>query len=269
MVLGIVAPVLVVVGIELADDDPYVAEALVLVSPGVAAGRDIDGSAARDAAVVLQSEPLVAYVRDELKLDTDPPLAHGSVLEGSNVVVVRVESFAEQEGPEGLVVPTVADIANAYALALVDVRGEQLRAGFGGAAAEIDRRIALAEERLAALNEELAVAGDRDDPQVAAMERERDAVERRRASLFERLDDAAIDGASTTGDLQIVRRAVVPTAREASDLWRRTWIAALLGGAVGLGIVGLVIAGDGTRGRSARRDRALAATGVSRPMTSD
>ena len=94
--------------------------------------------------VVAVVAPVLVVVGIEL-VDNDPPPAHGSVLEGSNVVAVRVESFADPEGPVGLVVPTVADIANAYALALVD------------------------EERLAVLNKELAVAGDRDDPQVEAM----------------------------------------------------------------------------------------------------
>jgi uncharacterized protein involved in exopolysaccharide biosynthesis len=108
-VTAMVVPALAVAGWELVDHDPFAAEALVLITPGVVAGRDAAGAAAHDAVAVLGGQALVAYVRDELNLEIDPPVVRGWVRPGSNVVVVRVESDDQE---------TVADVANAYALAL-------------------------------------------------------------------------------------------------------------------------------------------------------
>jgi hypothetical protein len=249
----------------------------------VAAGRIADGAAAHDAAAVLQSEALVACVRGDLGLDVDPPIATGEVIDGSNVVIVRVASFdpvvvavrsgeevAGDQPTEGEVIGlTVADVANSYARALVDVRGEQLRAGFGGAIAEIERRIDLVDDELAALDAEIAGTAARDDAAVARLDRVRSAAWDRRAALIGRLDDSAIGGASTTGDLQLVRRAVVPEGPQDDRAW---WSAAgvgAIGGLIGVVVVALARAAERSRGRWERGDRALAASGLSRAVTAE
>jgi uncharacterized protein involved in exopolysaccharide biosynthesis len=240
IVAAAVVPAVAVALLELTDHDRYAAEAMVLVTPGVVAGRDATGSAARDAVAVLGGQALVAYVRDDLDLEVDPPVVEGRVAVGSNVVVVRVESDDQD---------TVADVANSYALALVDVRGEQLRAGFGGASAEVDRRLELLGEELAAVVAELAdLAGE--GPDVAALERRRDALEQRRAHLEQRRDDTAIDGAATTGDLQVVRLAERPEHRDGDRWWPRVALVGLIGGALGA----LVVAVTSVAGRRRRGD---------------
>lgn len=253
-VAAMVVPALAVVGWELADHDPYAAEALVLITPGVIAGRDAYGAAAHDAVAVLGGQAMVAYVRDDLNLEIDPPVVRGRVRAGSNVVVVRVESDDQE---------TVADVANAYALALVDVRGEQLRAGFGGAAAEIDRRLELLGEELGAVNAELADLAGESGPTIEALERSRDALEQRRTHLLERRDDAVIDGAATTGDLQVVRLAVRPEGRDSGRWWPRAVWAGGLGALAGLLLLAVgVSAGAGDRRRESRLGSLDLADGV-------
>jgi uncharacterized protein involved in exopolysaccharide biosynthesis len=263
VVVAAVVPALAVLVVDVVADEPFAAEALVLVLPGAASGRDNDGTAARDAVAVLGVDAIEAYVRAELAWEADPPRVHGRVIEGSNVVVVRVESDDAD---------TVADVANAYALALVDVRGEQLRAGFGGAGAEIERRIVLVEEELAALNEELAVSADVSDPQVAALVRARDAAQLRRQELIDRRDDNAIAGAAATGDLQIIQRAVPPLARESGHLWGRWWRALLIGASFGFVVVlliGMASAAAERRDRRRRGEQALAGSGLSSAIAAE
>lgn len=231
-------------GYELfAAEHPYSAEALVLVTPGVVAGRGFDGTAARDAVAVLDGQALVAYVRDDLDLEVDPPAVRGRVRRGSDVVVVRVDS-QDQE--------TVADVANSYALALVDVRGEQLRAGYGGAGAEIDHLLEQLGEQLASLNAEITATADDPGPALDALVSARDAVEQRRTHLLERRDDASIDGSATTGDVQVIRLAVRPTHRSGGPWWRAAARAAAVGAAVGLVLAVIAAAASASSRRRPR-----------------
>jgi capsular exopolysaccharide synthesis family protein len=169
---------LLTVGVSLTRDDVYSADAIVLVRAPeslFSTGQDDDEAIRVSTAItLLEGEEVAAEVREQLGLVDDPPSVSGAAIEDSNTLSVTVEA----DTPE-----RAAELANAYAAALIEVRRSETVADLTNRADQLATQASTFDAQIVAVDAQLQDAQATTSETITARETEIGQLELQIAAL--------------------------------------------------------------------------------------
>ena len=225
VILPVVAAVLVALGLSLAQTPIYSASSEILVQPRQAGSlfETADGQLATTNArtidteiQVIEGETVRQRVQTDLGLDGLPPQASATAVGDTDVIRVSVRN--EDAG-------TAQALADAYALAYIEVRREQSVNELLAASAEVQTKITELQEQIDALPE--------DDPRAGVLIAQQ-------AAFRQTLDQLQVDSALRTGGASVIAPAELPTDPVEPQPARTALLAGVVGLLIGLGAAFLV-----------------------------
>ena len=225
VILSLVLAVGTALGLSLAQTPIYAASSEVLVQPrssgslfDVETGT-LSSSSARTIETeiqVVEGETVRARVQEDLGLEELPPPADASAVGDTDVIEVSVRNE---------VAATARALADAYALAYIEVRREQSVNELLAASGEVQEKVTELQAQIDALPD--------DDPRASALVAQQ-------ANFEQMLDQLQVDAALRTGGASIIAPAELPTDPVEPEPERAAMLAGVVGLLVGLGAAFLV-----------------------------
>ena len=223
VVFAVILTTVTVIALTALQTPIYSASAEVLVQPR---GQDgffdnqtnyVDPERAIDTEIqVIEGQEVNERVQENLGLSTPPPGASASAVGSTDVISIVVNDTNASNA---------ATLADAYAVAYVDVRREQSVNELLKASTEVQIAIDGIQVQIDALGET--------DPR-------RPALVNQLSNFNTTLDQLRVDAALRTGGVAIIKSAGVPTSPIEPTPMRTTVLAAVVGVLIGLGAVFLV-----------------------------
>jgi capsular exopolysaccharide synthesis family protein len=230
VVVAIIATAAPAIALSLRQDSVYEAHADMLI--GASPGESVFGSGQQNITAerqvqneisVLESDAVFARLKQNLRLDDDPPGVSGRGLADADVITVSVQSGDRQ---------TAATLANAYVAAYIDVKRDQAVKGIAAATAELQTKVTDLQSQIDALDTQINASGSDDD---SRREADRRSLVDQQALFRQRIDQLQVDAALSAGNAQLLRPAAAPSEPVKPTPVRTATLAALVGLLLGLG----------------------------------
>ena len=219
VVVAVAATMLPAIALTLSHDQPYRAEARMLIRQlpsDVAEADEVDPQRRLSNEIaVLEGDEVAKRVRDTLGIGGDVPEADGYLSGDVDVIVVRVESPSAE---------LAATLANAYAQAYITAQSERLTQILSTSIGDLEAQIESLQAQINAL--------PTDDPQLKLL-----ADEQSQATAT--LGMLTVDMAIAQSPAEVVEPASVPTGRIEPSLLRPLLLS--LGVGLLIGAIGVVV----------------------------